>query len=193
MSGVLLDRRAIDSEYMHPNCTGQVMDNDFQRFRQNAREGQRYPLGPTVRPGRVLISLPQSPPVRQDGSYRTIREGTCNASYKESSGERLSSSKQLSQGKENVFGCFGYLALGGPGRRGCPRLTLREELHSLRHLSRSAEGRTRISRMQVSVQDGRAVTVVLNPSWYPNQTPFGTGGISKRSFQEYGTEHWSAS
>ncbi|HMF86271.1 MAG TPA: hypothetical protein VK598_07960 [Nitrospiraceae bacterium] len=47
--------------------------------------------------------------------------------------------------------------------------------------------------MPVSVQDGRAMTVVLNPSWYPNQTPNGTGCIPKRSFQEYGTEHWSPS
>jgi hypothetical protein len=91
---------------------------------------------------------------------------------KESSGERLSLSKRLSQGKEKVSGSFGYLALGGPGHRGCPRLTLHEELHSLGHLSRSAEGGARISRMPVSVQDGRAMTVVLNPSWYPNQTPF---------------------
>jgi hypothetical protein len=112
---------------------------------------------------------------------------------KESSGERLSSSKRLSQGKEKVSDSFGYLALGGPGRRGCARLTLHEELHSLGHLSRSAQGCVRISRRQVSVQDGRAVTVVLNPSWYSNQTPFGTGGIPKRSFQEYGTEHWSPS
>jgi hypothetical protein len=59
---------------------------------------------------------------------------------KESSGERLSSSKRLSQGKEKVSDSFGYLALGGPGRQGCPRLTLHEELHSLGHLSRSAEG-----------------------------------------------------
>ena len=172
------------------------MDNDVQQFRQNAREGQWCPIGPTVRPGWVLISLPQSAPVKQDGSYRTIQARTYNASYKESSGERLSSSKRLSQGKEKVSGSFGYLALGGPGRRGCPRLTLHEELHSLGHLSRSAQGCARISRMQVSVQDGRAVTVVLNPSWYSwtsNQTPFRTGCIPKRSFQEYGTEHWSPS
>jgi hypothetical protein len=169
------------------------MDNDVQRFHQNTREGQWYPLGPTARPGRVLISLSQSHPVKQDGSYRTIREGAYNASYKESSGERLSSSKRLSQGKEKVFGCFGYLALGGPGRLGCPRLTLHEEVHSLGHLSRSAEGCARISRMPVSVQDGRAMTVVLNPSWYPNRTPSSTGGIPKQSFQEYGAEHWSPS
>jgi hypothetical protein len=167
------------------------MDNDVQQFRQNAREGQWCPIGPTVRPGRVFISLPQSAPVKQDGSYRTIQARTYNASYKESSGERLSSSKRLSQGKEKVSGSFGYLALGGSGRRGCPRLTLHEELHSLGHLSRSAQGCARISRMQVSVQDGGAVTVVLDPSWYPIQTPFGTGCIPKRSFQEYGTEHWS--
>jgi len=107
------------------------MDNDVQQFRQNAREGQWCPIGSIVRPGRVLISLPQSAPVKQDGSYRTIQERTYNASYKESSGQRLSSSKRLSQGKEKVSGCFGYLALGGPGRRGCPRLTLHEELHRL--------------------------------------------------------------
>ena len=71
--------------------------------------------------------------------------------------------KRLSQGKEKVSGSFGYLALGGPGRWCCPGLTLHEELHSLGHLSRSAKGCVRISRMQVSVQDGRAVTVVLNP------------------------------
>jgi len=116
------------------------MDSDVQRFRQNAREGHWSPIGPTVRPGGALISLPQSPPVKQDGSYRTIQERTYNASYKESSGERLSSSKRLSQGKEKVSGCFGYLVLGGPGRRDCPLLTLHEELHSLGPLSRSAEG-----------------------------------------------------
>jgi len=170
------------------------MDNDVQRFlHQNAREGQWYPLGPTVRPERVLFSLPQSPPVDQDGSFRTIREGTYNASYKASSGERLSPRKRFTQGKEKVFGCYAYLGPGGPGRRGCPRLTLHEEVHSLSHLRRSAEGCTRISRMPVSVQDGRTMTVILNPSWYPNQTPFGTGGIPKRSFQEHGTEHWSPS
>jgi hypothetical protein len=101
--------------------------------------------------------------------------------------------KRLSQGKEKVSGSFGYLALGGPGRWCCPGLTLHEELHSLAHLSRNAQGCARISRMQVSVQDGRAVTVVLNPSWYFNQTPFRTGCIPKRSFQEYGTERWSPS
>lgn len=144
------------------------MNNDIQQFlHQYAREGQWYPLGPTVRPERVLISLPQSPPVKQDGSYRAIRGGPYNASYKESSGERLSPIKRLSQGNEKVFGCFGFLGLGGPGRRGCPRLTLHEEVHSLSHLRRSAEECTRISRMPVSVQDGRAMTVVLNPSWYP--------------------------
>jgi hypothetical protein len=169
------------------------MVNDVQRFHQNTREGQWYPLGPTARPGRVPISLPQSHPVKQDGSYRTIREGAYNASYKESSGERLSSSKRLSQGKEKVFGCFGYLVLGGPGRRGCPRLTLHEEVPRLGYFSRSAEGCARISRMPVSVQDSRAMTVVLNPSWYPRQTPLETGGISKWSFEEYGTKHWSPS
>jgi len=49
------------------------MDNNVHRLRQNAREGQWCPIGPTVRTGKVLISLPQTPPLKQDGSYRTIR------------------------------------------------------------------------------------------------------------------------
>jgi hypothetical protein len=165
------------------------MDNNVQRFRQNVREGHWCSIGPTVRPGRVLISLPQSAPVKQDGSYRTIQERTYNASYKESSGQRLSSSKRLSQGKEKVSGCFGYLALGGPGRRGCPRLTLHEELHSLGPLSRNAEG---VPESATCGCQSRMVVPwpwSLTPSWYPNQTLCGTGCIAKRSFHEYGTEH----
>jgi len=190
MSGVLLDRRAIDSEYMHHNLYGLSHGQRRPTIPPEYKRRTMVSSWPTARPGRVLISLPQSPPVKQDGSYRTIREGTYNASYKESSGERLSPIKRLSQGNEKVFVCFGYLGLGGPGRRGCFRLTLHEEVHSLSHLRRNTEGCTRISRMPMSVQGGRAMTVVLNPSWYPNQTPFGTGGIPKRSFHEYGTEHW---
>jgi len=30
------------------------------------------------------------------------------------------------------------------------------------------------------------------PSWCPNRTPGGTGGIPKRSFREHGNEHWSS-
>jgi len=143
------------------------MGNDVHRFSQNAREGQWCPIGPTVRTGRVLISLPRSPPVKQDGSNRTIRERNHNASYKESSGERQSSSNRPCQCKEKVFGCFGDLALGGPGLRGCPRLSCTRMCHSLSHHRRSAEGCARISRMPVSVQDGRAVTVVLKPFGVP--------------------------
>ncbi len=54
------------------------MDDDVYRFGQNAREGQLCPIGPTVRTGRAHISLPQSPPLKQDGSYRTIREENHN-------------------------------------------------------------------------------------------------------------------
>ena len=54
------------------------MDDDVYRFGQNAREGQSCPIGPTVRTGRAHIFLPQSLPLKQDGSYRTIREGNHN-------------------------------------------------------------------------------------------------------------------
>jgi len=43
--------------------------------------------------------------------------------------------------------------------------------------------------MPVSLQGGRAVTVVLNPPGALIRTPAGTGGIPKRSFRDYGNEH----
>ncbi len=59
-------------------------------------------------------------------------------------------------------------APGGPGRLGCLRLTLHEEVTQSESPQKGcAEGCARISRMPVSVQDGRAVTVVLNPPGVP--------------------------
>jgi len=53
------------------------MDNDVHRFSQNARAGQWRPLGHTERIGRVFCPLPQSPPVKQDWSHRSLwRETT---------------------------------------------------------------------------------------------------------------------
>jgi hypothetical protein len=149
------------------------MDNDVHRFSQNAREGQWCPIGPTMRTGRVLISLPQSPPVKQDGSYRTIREGNRNASYKESSGERRSSSNRPSH--VNFFGWFGDLTLDGHGRKGCPRLTLHEEV-TQPGLPQKECGGVCPNQPHAGVGPGWSRRDRgPQPSWCPNRTPGGHG------------------
>jgi hypothetical protein len=85
--------------------------------------------------------------------------GNHNVPYKESSGEHLSSSNRPSQCQEKVFGCFGHL--------GWPRLTLYEEVTQPESPQKECGGCARISRMPVSVQDGRAVTVAFNPPGVP--------------------------
>jgi hypothetical protein len=99
---------------------------------------------------------PTAKPSGKTGLITSVTlEGNHNVSYKESSGEHRSSSNRPSQCQEKVFGCFGHL--------GCPRLTLCEEVTQPESPQRRAEGCAKISRMPVSLQDGRTVSVVLNP------------------------------
>jgi hypothetical protein len=112
-------------------------------------------------------------------------EGNHNVSYKESSGEHRSSSNRPSQCQEKVFGCFGHL--------GCPRLTLYEEVTQPESPQKECRGMCQ-NQPHAGVAPGWSRrNRGPQPSWCPNRTPAGTGGIPKRSFRDYGNEHWSPS
>ena len=143
------------------------MENDVYRFGQNAREGQWRPLWSNRMDRKGFCPLPQSPPVKQGGSYWTIRETNHKASYTESSGERLFSSDRPSQWKEKVFGWVGDLKLGSPAAVASPVNTARGGNTAWVITSEELRGGARTSRMPVSVRDGRTVTVVLNPPSVP--------------------------
>jgi hypothetical protein len=124
----------------------QEKDNGVPWVQQNGSEG---------------FLSPAAKPSGKTGLITSVTlVGNHNVSYKESSGEHLSSSNRSSQCQEKVFDCFGHL--------GCPRLTLYEEVTQPESPQKECRGVCpNISRMPVSVQDGRAVTVALNPPGVP--------------------------
>jgi hypothetical protein len=65
------------------------------------------------------------------------------------------------------FGYLGHLALGGPGRQGCPRPALHEDVTQPGSPQKECGECARISRMPVSVQDRRAEKVVFSSSGVP--------------------------
>ena len=129
---------------------------------------------------------PTAKPFGKTGLITSVSlEGNHNVSYKESSGEHRSSSNRPSQCQEKVFGCFGHL--------GCPRLTLYEEVTQPESPQKECRGMCQ-NQPHAGVAPGWSRrNRGPQPSRCPNRTPSGTGSIPKRSFRDYGNEHWSPS
>jgi hypothetical protein len=149
----------------------QEKDNGVPWVKQNGSEG---------------FFVPYRKAFRQTGLITSVTlEGNHNVSYKESSGEHRSSSNRPSQCQEKVFGCFGHL--------GCPRLTLYEEVTQPESPQKECRGMCQ-NQPHAGVAPGWSRrNRGPQPSWCPNRTPSGTGVIPKRSFRDYGNEHWSPS
>jgi hypothetical protein len=93
---------------------------------------------------------------------------------------------------KNFFGYLWHLALGAPGRQGCPRLTLHEDV--TQPGSPQKECRVCPNQPHAGVGSGWSRRDRgLQLFWCPTRTPEGTRGIHKRLFREHGNEHWSPS